>query len=494
MSSSAKEILENLERRLLQQESEFAQKRSALEQSLKSLTEILDRTGWDYSALGSKAGELEQILQKQQEECRKTEKKLNSVISYKKRVQKVKGAIEGLKKEYKIWQEFERPALEGDIEVARQFLEEQGRLEEPSEKSETRKVSEEATALAKSLEQRKHAVKKEEQVLSKNLEDKKKEIQAAEERLQSLSLVMEQKEKERKARYQAEEQVLCQNLENKQLELSEAGKRIEGLGAALEDKKQEIIEAEEKLKEELKARMARETADAEKGIQELRARYQAEEAAMAQNIRNKEQALRDKFMAWAQAQKERVEKELEALKGSGAQAVPGLPQKEINFPLKGEKVQPEKKIATVTTLPIKPQPIKPAMPPRQNTDSQGAQRVFLADQQIEVKLKGIIEMGLLYDLTESEIGILAKHGNEAMRPGNTLPGVMFQLPDSGPVGGRAEVKDIRPNTDEGYDYKILLTIATPDLAESQRKDLAKFVEKSRLQNFKGRFLKVEHDF
>lgn len=467
MDSSAKEILKNLETRLLQQESEFAQKRSALEKSLKSLTEILDRTGWDYSALGSKAGELEQTLQKQKEECLKTEKKLNSVVSYQKRIEKVNGAIEELKKEYEIWKEFERPVLESDIDVARQFLEEQAHLEVPSEKGGTRKIQDEVIA----------KYKEEEDILAKNLEQRKQEIQK-------------------------EEQALGKSLEDRKKEIEDAGEKLRSLSHEIEQKKKEIEEVEAKLKEE-----------EEKNLLELKAKHKSEEEAMLRAMKTKEEELKGKLMAWAQVQKQKLEQKLKAEEAAARQAIqerlkkqipssppeekiqPAAPKavhKEAPIAAEEKRVEPPRKIATVTALPIKP--AKPALPPRENIDARGAQRVFLADQQIEVKLKGIIETGLLYDLTESEVGILVKRGNEAMRPGNTLPGVMFHLPDSGALGGRAEVRDIRPNTDGRYDYKILLTVAAPDLPESQRVELAKFVEKSRLQNFKGRHLKVENDF
>ncbi|MBI5185477.1 MAG: hypothetical protein HZA01_07100 [Nitrospinae bacterium] len=434
MSSSAKEILNSLESRLLQQEKEFAQKRSALEQSQRSLNAILDRTGWDYSALGSKAGELEQTLKKQKEECLKTEKKLNSVVSYQKRIEKVSGAIEELKKEYEVWKEFERPALESDIEVASQFLEEQAHIEGPSsEESVTRKVPDEVIA----------KYKEEEEALAKNLEQRKQEIQK-------------------------EEQALGKDLEEKKREIAQ--------------KKKEIEEVEEKLK-----------AEAEKNLLELKAKYKSEEESMLLSLKKKEEELKGKLMAWAQGQKQKLEQKLKAEEAAAQQAIQERLKKQIPSPAAEEKkIEPPRKVATVTTLPIKP--AKPALPPRESIDARGGQRVFLADQQIEVKLKGIIETGLLYDLTESELGILVKRGNEAMRPGNTLPGVMFHLPDSGALGGRAEVRDIRPNTDGRYDYRILLTVAAPDLPESQGAELAKFVEKSRLQNFKGRHLKVENDF
>lgn len=465
-----------------------------LEEEIRELKTSVNALSGRSQIAEDKISRLTQKLKKEQKEhqerlaeqqeliraIKKSETRLEAVTSFQGRIEKLNATAELLKKEFKEWVDLEKPLIDARIIEITSALQPTGLVLVETAKP----VSDEKRAKAPKLMVTELMPKIEERLeneVRKKFND------------------LEKQHRELEGRISEEEASLKEELAGK-LKQEEERKRQE-LGRKLEEEEKKLKEAmqarisgeEERLRYELaqKAESAREEQDA---AQKLEAEVGGWQEKFNQIVNKKKVEFEERLKAWALKEKKSMEERLKQEEQSKRQELRELLEKEkikmlerlkqsvaqVSEGRKNEAGGEAPQKAEVLEINKKPkiERKEEAQPPVIPTkDSQGNMLVDLSAKGIEVKIKGILESGVLASLSHVSMNVLFNKVNENIRPGKTLPRVLFSLPEGETIASQANILEVKPNPYAGHSFKFLFHLEFENLADSEIGSIRKYLEK-----------------
>ncbi len=435
----------------------------------------------------------------------KGEKQIFAVHSFHVRIEKLNATHALIKKEHEEWLTLEKPIMEARVmeissllktsaqeppEISRPKPKEVGsQMDTPQETAQKPRPA--VTELMPKIEERlEKEVREKFQDLDEQHRELEEKIRAEEENLKNelaekLKVEEENKKGELNRKLEEEEKSLKEEMQKK---LSEEEERLR---AEMTEKIQCELTEKQKIEEQ------EESKKLDTGVESWQEKYN-------KIIRKKKEDFEKKLKVWVLGQKKSMESRLKIEEQNRKQELKEFIEKEKNRVLaqlkqttahiaKGKKedgpASEQSKPAEVVELvrngenqsteekeaPAEKQAGTSGIP--SNNDSQGNPMVYLADSEGEVKIKGIIEPGILANLGLSSVDILFNKVTEDIRPEQIIPRVLINIPDGEMISGRAKVLSVGPNPYAQFPFKFLFRLELMDLLGDKVNAIKKYIER-----------------